>query len=83
MKIMADVPLLTWIYVLTTIGSDLETSFREEDHWESKDWFEAAASLGCDVYALNQNGIDHPTGRHHHALWSGTDPHLQSDKKDR
>lgn len=71
-----DLPLLTWVFVLTTIATDLRHAFEEETHWTYTDWIEAAASLGCDIFALDAMGRPQPRGRDLALLWDTQDPHL-------
>ena len=71
-----DVELLAWVFVATSIGAEMRASFTPEPHWDHADWFEAAASLACDVYALNRLGHANPTGRNLKELWREDDPHL-------
>ena len=71
-----DVDLLAWVFVATSIGAEMRASFTPEPHWDHADWFEAAASLACDVYALNRLGCPNPTGRDLKKLWREDDPHL-------
>ncbi|MEM6478120.1 MAG: hypothetical protein AAF841_05355 [Pseudomonadota bacterium] len=71
-----DAPLLTWVFVLTNIAVELQTSFVAEENWSYADWLEAAASLGCDIYALDAMGHARPRGHDLAALWAKGDPHL-------
>lgn len=71
-----DVPLLTWVFVITMVASNLRTGFRAEENWSYADWLEAAASLGCDIYALAAMGVSAPTGHDLADLWDESDPHL-------
>ncbi|MEM1232493.1 MAG: hypothetical protein AAGH70_00070 [Pseudomonadota bacterium] len=71
-----NVPLITWVFALTTIATDLRGAFEHEAHWTYTDWIEAAASLGCDIYALDALGRARPRGRDLALLWNSDDPHL-------
>lgn len=71
-----DLPLLTWVFVLTTIATNLRGAFDGDDHWTYTDWIEAAASVGCDTYALDAMGRVQPRGRDLMLLWDADDPHL-------
>ncbi|MEO0664745.1 MAG: hypothetical protein AAFR53_15350 [Pseudomonadota bacterium] len=70
-------PLLVWVFVLTHIATDLRVSFRDDEISHYAKWFEAAASLACDVYALNALGHPDPNGHDRASLWQGEDPHLR------
>ncbi|MEM9350576.1 MAG: hypothetical protein AAGA47_09960 [Pseudomonadota bacterium] len=73
-----DTALLSWVFTLTLIATNLGNGFEPEDHWTYTDWLEAAASLACDVYALTALGTQAPTGHDLLNLWSQADqdPHF-------
>lgn len=69
-------PILVIVFVLTKIGAELHNSFHPEPNRSPADWYEAAASLACDVYGLTSLGHANPTCDQLVYLWNTHDPYL-------